>query len=132
MPPRADFREWLTGKIADGESLPLSTADIAYWGHYPVADLVCRFEAKGLELGIRGFAPLILSNSADSNISAALFEIEIRNSRAEAVDLELIIEPPNASGSPTYERGPHDIALVGKDINVVKHGDNSRGALRER
>ena len=39
------------------------------------------------------------------------------------MDLELIIEPPNASGSRTYERGPHDIALVGEDIDVVKQGD---------
>ena len=68
--------------------------------------MVCRFESKGLELGIRAFAPLILGNSVDSNIPAALFEIEIRNNRAEALDLELIVEPPNASGSPTYERWP--------------------------
>ena len=32
VPPRADFSEWLTVKIAGGESLPLSNADIAYWG----------------------------------------------------------------------------------------------------
>ena len=87
VPPRADFSEWLTVKIAGGESLPLSNADIAYWGHHPVADMVCRFERKNLELGIRSFAPLILGNSADSNIPAALFEIEIRNSRAEALTL---------------------------------------------
>ena len=76
VPPRADFTEWLTVKISDGESLPLSTADIAYWGHHPVADMVCRFAAKNLELGIRAFSPLILGNSADSNIPAALFDIE--------------------------------------------------------
>ena len=73
----ADFSEWLMVKIAGGESLPLSTADIAYWGHHPVADLVCRFESKGLGLGIRAFAPLILGNCADSNIPAALFDIKI-------------------------------------------------------
>ena len=128
VPPRADFSEWLTLRIAGAESLPLSTADVACWGHHPVADLVCRFEAKGLELGIRAFSPLILGNSVDSNIPAALFEIEIRNNRAEALDLELIVEPPNASASPTYERGPHDVALTGDNINVV----NTDGQLTGR
>ncbi|MCY3944924.1 MAG: GH116 family glycosyl hydrolase [Anaerolineaceae bacterium] len=132
VPPRADFREWLTLRIVGGESLPLSTADIAYWGHHPVADLVCCFESKGLELGIRAFAPLILGDSVDSNIPAVLFEMEIRNSRAEALDLELIVEPPNASGSPTWERGPHDIALAGEDIDVFKNGDELVGRIARR
>jgi len=123
VPPRADFSEWLTVKIAGGESLPLSTADIAYWGHHPVADMVCRFEAKNLELGIRAFAPLILGHKADSHIQAALVDIEIRNSRAEAVDLELIIEPPKAPTGSTC-----DIALVGENISVA----NDEGQLTGR
>ena len=71
---------------------------------------------QGLELGIRAFAPLILGNSADSNIPAALFEIEIRNASSEAVDLELTIEPPKAPSGST-----HDVALIGEDINVVNN-----------
>ena len=124
VPPRADFSEWLRVKIAGRESLPLSTAVIAYWGHHPVADMVCRFEAKGLELGIRAFAPLILGNSADSNIPAALFEIEIRNSRAESVDLELIVEPPVAPGG-----AAHDVALSGEDIHVGNDGGQFMGRI---
>ena len=69
-------------------------------GHHPVADLVCRVEAKGLELGIRAFTPLNLGDSADSYTPAALFDFEISSSRADVVELELIIEPPNASGQP--------------------------------
>ncbi len=115
VPPRADFREWLTVKIAGGESLPLSTAEIAYWGHHPVADMVCHFARQGLELGIRAFAPLILGNSADSNIPAALFEIEIRSSRAEAVDLEFIVNLPQAPGGAT-----HDVALAGEGVHVAR------------
>ena len=111
VPPRADFSEWLTVKIAGGESLPLSNADIAYWGHHPVADMVCRFAPQNLELGIRAFAPLILGNSADSNIPAALFEIEIRNSNAHALDLELVVEPPAAPAG-----GLHDVALAGEAV----------------
>lgn len=124
VPPRADFREWLTVKIAGGESLPLSTADIAYWGHHPVADMICRFAAKNLELGIRAFAPLILGNSVDSNIPAALFEIEIRNCAAAAADLTLIIEPPQKPAGQT-----HDVALAGEAIAVERDGDRMVGRI---
>ncbi len=124
VPPRADFCEWLTVKIAGGESLPLSTADIAYWGHHPVADMVCRFDTNKLELGIRAFAPLLLGNSADSNIPAALFEIEIRNSAAQAADLTLIIEPPQKPAGRT-----HDVALAGEDIAVERDGDRMVGRV---
>ncbi len=124
VPPRADFSEWLTVKIAGGESLPLSTAVIAYWGHHPVADMVCDFVGHGLELGIRAFAPLILGNSADSNIPAALFEIEIRNSRAEAVDLELIVEPPQPPSGST-----HDVALAGEGVRVANDGGQFLGRI---
>ena len=124
VPPRVDFCEWLTVKIAGGESLPLSTAVIAYWGHHPVADMVCRFEAKNLELGIRAFAPLILGNSADSNIPAALFEIEIGNSGGAAVDLELIVEPPERPPGQT-----HDVALAGEDIIVADSGERLTGRI---
>ena len=124
VPPRADFCEWLTVKIVDGESLPLSTADIAYWGHHPVADMVCRFAPQRLELGIRAFSPLILGDSADSNIPAALFDIEILNNRAGDVALELIVEPPAAPAGPT-----HDIALAGEGVRVTNEGGQLTGQI---
>ena len=123
VPPRADFSEWLTVKIAGGESLPLSNADIAYWGHHPVADMVCRFAPQRLELGIRAFAPLILGDSADSNIPAALFEIEVRNKRAEAVDLELSIEMPGSAGA------TDDVALAGEAVAVAEAGGKLKGRI---
>lgn len=126
VPPRADFSEWLTVKIADGESLPLSTAVIAYWGHHPVADMVCRFESKDLELGIRAFAPLILGDSADSNIPAALFDIEIRSGHAEAVNLELIVEAPKAPSGSTY-----DVALAGENISVANDDGGLSGRIAQ-
>ncbi|MCY4022508.1 MAG: GH116 family glycosyl hydrolase [Anaerolineaceae bacterium] len=126
VPPRADFREWLTLRIVGGESLPLSTADIAYWGHHPVADMVCRFQSSGLELGIRAFAPLIPGDSADSNIPAALFDIEIRSSRAEALELELVVEPPNAPGGSTC-----DVTLAGENICVSSDDEGLTGRIAQ-
>ena len=124
VPPREDFCEWLTVVVDGAENLPLSTAVIAYWGHHPVADMVCRFETKGLELGIRAFAPLILGDSADSNIPAALFEMEIRSSRAEAVDLALLIQPPCTSGAPT-----DDIAMAGEGVSTSMDGGQLTGRI---
>ena len=124
VPPRADFSEWLTVVIAGGESLPLSTAVIAYWGHHPVADMVCRFEAKDLELGIRALSPLILGDSADSNIPAALIDIEIRNTSSAAVTLELVVEPPQAPNGSTY-----DVALAGENICVASDDGQLTGRI---
>ncbi|MCY4019274.1 MAG: GH116 family glycosyl hydrolase [Chloroflexi bacterium] len=124
VPPRSDFCEWLTVRLSQQEDLPLSTAEIAYWGHHPVADMVCRFESKGLELGIRAFAPMILGNSADSNIPAALFEIEIRNTRAASIELELLITPPARPAGRT-----HDVALAGENIVVESEGNRITGRI---
>jgi hypothetical protein len=39
VPPRRDFADWLMVRVGN-RTLPLSSASIAYFGHYPVADLV--------------------------------------------------------------------------------------------
>ena len=88
--------------------------------------MVCRFEGKDFELGIRAFAPLILGDSADSNIPAALFEVEVRNNRAEAIDLELIVEPPQAPTGSTY-----DVALQGERINVAADEGQLTGRIAQ-
>ena len=38
VPPRKLFTDWLVVETGT-RSIPLSVADIQYWGHYPVADL---------------------------------------------------------------------------------------------
>lgn len=93
VPPRKEFKEWLTIRIGH-TCLPLSTAEIDYWGHYPIADMVARFAEKPLTVGIRAFSPFIPGNSVDSNIPAALFTLEITNHSAETMEAELIIAPP--------------------------------------
>ena len=93
VPPRQEFKEWLTIRIGQ-TYLPLSTAEIIYWGHYPIADMVGRFAEKPLTVGIRAFSPFMPGNSVDSNIPAALFAIELTNHGAETLEAELIIAPP--------------------------------------
>ncbi|MDH5688189.1 MAG: GH116 family glycosyl hydrolase [Candidatus Bathyarchaeota archaeon] len=94
VPPRRDFREWLTIRIGHN-SLPLSTAEIYYWGHYPIADIVAHFTERPLTVGIRAFSPFIVGSAEDSNIPASLFEIELSNLGQEKKEAQLVITPPS-------------------------------------
>jgi uncharacterized protein (DUF608 family) len=126
VPPRRDFKDWFSLSISGQESLPLSTADIAYWGHYPVADLACNFAQHGLELGLRAFAPLVPGDLADSNIPAALFEVQVANTGEKARDLELVIRPPQPGA-----RLAEAIALQGEGMDIRREEDGAQtGRLR--
>jgi uncharacterized protein (DUF608 family) len=57
--------------------------DIHYWGHYPVADLEYETDAP-VSVGMRAWAPFIPGDAAASNIPAAVFELHLRNTSAEA------------------------------------------------
>lgn len=120
-PPRRDFADWLTVRIGQ-TSFPLSAAVITYWGHYPVADLIAQFPAKPLQVGIRAFSPFIVGNANDSNIPAALFEVEVCNRGAETMEAELIITPPAAPQGRAAE-----CILTGKDIDPKSRETGSRG-----
>lgn len=123
VPPRADYREWLT--ICVGETrMPLSTAEIAYWGHHPIADLVANFSEKPLTVGIRAFSPLIVGDAVNSNIPAALFEIEVENHGNETLQLEMNIVPPKPPSGKMDQ-----IALVGDGITVETVGAELHGRL---
>jgi uncharacterized protein (DUF608 family) len=78
VPPRKLFTDWLVVETGT-RSIPLSVADIQYWGHYPVADLRARFDEAPLEIGIRAFTPFIVGDAAASNTPVALFDLELRN-----------------------------------------------------
>ena len=125
VPPRRDFKDWLTVRLSQQESMPLSTADIAYWGHFPVADMLCQFPGKEFELGIRAFTPFVLGNLADSNIPAALFEIELRNMGTSSVDIELVVEPPQPPKGQTEK-----VELAGADIQVSTNDKHYVGCIK--
>jgi uncharacterized protein (DUF608 family) len=108
VPPRNDFRDWLV-VIARGRELPLSSANITYCGHFPIADLVADFPQSDLSVGIRAFSPFIPGNSGASNVPAALFEIELTNAGSSPVDARFRIEPPR----PPVD-GPAAVAVRGQ------------------
>ena len=121
VPPRYEDNDWLTVQVA-GRSIPLSSADIAYWGHFPVADLVAEFGEVPVSLGIRAFSPFIVGDAGDSNIPATLFEIEVGNHGDEPLSLDLAITPPEP---PTT--GKAQVALVGDGLSPTS--DQGSGSL---
>lgn len=123
VPPRQDFKEWLTVRLGHSY-LPLSTAEITYWGHYPIVDLVARFVEKALTIGIRAFSPFIVGNAVDSNMPAALFEVQLNNRGAETMDAELIITPPAASQGRLAQA-----ELRGDQLKVQSDATGMRGLL---
>ncbi|MCE5258367.1 MAG: hypothetical protein LLG44_04810, partial [Chloroflexi bacterium] len=117
VPPRVDYKEWLT--VCVGETrMPLSTAEIAYWGHYPIADLVADFSEKPLAVGVRAFSPFIVGDAADSNIPAALFEINVENHGSETITVELVITPPKPPSGKV-----ENITLAGDGVTAEIKGD---------
>lgn len=93
VPPRKLFTDWLVVE-AGTRRIPLSVAQIQYWGHYPVADLRARFDEAPLEIGIRAFTPFIVGDAAASNTPVALFELELRNASDAACPLILHLNFP--------------------------------------
>lgn len=105
VPPRSVGKDWLTCTINHTQKIPLSHADIAYWGHYPILDMVATLPRHQLAIGVRVVAPLILGQSARSNTPAALFEVTVTNTGLHAVDVTLAINmpaPPQTDGAVLY------------------------------
>lgn len=123
VPPRRDLRDWLTVRVGR-VSMPLSTAKIAYWGHYPVADLVARFSEQPLSLGIRALAPFIVGDADDSNIPAVLFEIELHNEGTQPVEATLSIVPPAPPPGAVDQ-----VALLGTGVTVASDDERLYGAI---
>ncbi len=105
VPPKRIFADWLY-LCAGTRRVPLSSARISYWGHYPVADLRAEFGELPLRLGLRAFSPLVVGDAAASNLPAALFEIELHNHGGEALPLALGLQFPEApAGASLAVRG---------------------------
>lgn len=124
VPPRRDDAEWLLMEV-DGTVMPLSTAEIAYWGHYPVADLVARFGEKPLSVGVRAWSPFVPGDASDSNIPAAAFELELTNHGDNPMQVVVRVTPPLPP-----KTQPGQIALIGPEIAVECVGENRRGTAR--
>jgi uncharacterized protein (DUF608 family) len=130
VPPENVHRDWL--EIGSGtRKVPLSAAHISYWGHFPVADLRAQLPELPVQLGIRAFAPFLVGDAAVSNTPAALFELSLKNTSAEAIPLELSLKLPEVpSGASVAVLGdgvvPQDVSKGAYSIACRVPPDDSR------
>ena len=119
VPPKKVFADWLTVESGT-RNIPLSSARIAYWGHYPVVDLRADFPEIPLEIGLRAFCPFIPGDAAASNTPAVLFDLQLRNNSDAALPLNLRFGfPPAPAGS--------SLAVLGEGVEKV---DAEKGQYR--
>lgn len=95
VPPAKVFRDWLMVESGT-KCVPLSTAQIWYLGHFPVADLQAALAELPLEIGVRAFSPYVVGDSPISNTPLALFELELRNTSNQPLSLKLHLRFPAA------------------------------------
>ena len=71
----------LTTPSTAAAALPVVSqpSDIAYWGHYPIADLEYDMPGAPVSVGLRAWTPFIPGDVDASNIPAAIFEVHVRN-----------------------------------------------------
>jgi uncharacterized protein (DUF608 family) len=120
VPPRKLFTDWLVVETGT-RNLPLSVAEIQYWGHYPVADLHARFTETLLEIGIRAFTPFIPGDAAASNIPVALFDLELRNLSDAHSHLYLHLNFP-VDVSESHKVNGGELALQGEGVVATDAG----------
>ena len=128
VPPQRLFADWLVVE-AGTRNIPLSAAQIVYWGHYPVADLSARLVEVPLEIGMRAFTPFIVGDAAASNTPVALFDLELRNLSDKALELNLHLKlPPAPKGAEITVRGEGVVEEAAADglyclpVNVPSNG----------
>ena len=129
VPPKKYSADWLLIN-----NVPLSTAQLRYWGHYPVADLRAQFDDLPLEAGIRVFAPFLPGDAAASNTPAVLFELELRNTSHEALNARVALQfPPPPEGCSLAVRGE---GVTAHDATQGSFGSEARvpgdGTIRLR
>jgi uncharacterized protein (DUF608 family) len=121
VPPRRLFSDWLVVQ-AGTRNVPLSSAQVSYWGHYPVADLQAEFRELPLQLGLRAFSPFIVGDAAVSNTPVAMFELELRNVSDQPLSLNLVLKFPAP---------PEGNSLAARGEGVVQHqGEGGTHSLR--
>ena len=73
--------------------------EIYYWGHYPVVDMEFEMDAP-ISVGLRAWSPFIPGDAAASNITAAMFEVHLRNTSGKVQEGTIVF---NFGGPDTQE-----------------------------
>jgi uncharacterized protein (DUF608 family) len=128
VPPKRIFADWL--QVRSGtRTVPLSAARVAFWGHYPVADLRAVFAELPLQLGLRACAPFVVGDQAISNTPVALFDLELRNLSEQPLSLTLLLKfPTPPEGASLAVRGEEviprqdEVGTYSRSVNLPARG----------
>lgn len=121
VPPGKIDADWLYLKIGNS-SLPLSTAALSYWGHYPVADILADFAELPVTAGIRAWNPFIVGDARVSNTPCGLFEIEILNRSASTLEGRIILAMPSPKDKKTAQTALYGAGLI-TDVSDPSRGE---------
>jgi uncharacterized protein (DUF608 family) len=117
VPPKRIFADWLVVE-AGTKAVPMSSAQITYWGHYPVVDLIAHLDELKLEIGLRSFTPFIVGDASASNTPVAIFDLELRNLSGTPLAANLNLQFPimKAERADEATRGE----LIVRGVGVVE------------
>ena len=115
VPPKRVFADWLFVESGT-RRVPLSASRTVYWGHFPVADLRASLPEIPLEVGLRAFAPFLPGDSAASNTPAVVFDLELRNTSAASLPLNLVFRFPKPVATPVE---PNALDVKGAGIQTA-------------
>lgn len=89
-----------TDELAASQHLSIegvkSAQDVAYWGHYPIADLEFETDAP-ISVGIRAWTPFIPGDVEASMTPGAVFEVQLRNTSDTAQTGAFVLNFPGPS-----------------------------------
>jgi uncharacterized protein (DUF608 family) len=74
--------------------------DIAYWGHFPVADLQYVLDLP-IEVGVRAFAPFVPGDAETSNTPAIVFKVHLLNTGNRLFPARLVLMFPGPNPNRT-------------------------------
>jgi len=111
--------------------------DIAYWGHYPVADLEYDMDSP-VSVGLRAWTPFLPGNAVESNTPGALFEVELRNITENPQQGTLVFNfygarevdvgvPAFGDSAVQYQRQPVKGKFRGVTVRTVRKEDYEYG-----
>ena len=85
----------------------LGARDVAYWGHYPVADATYDLDLP-LQVAVRAWSPFVPGDAAASNTPAALFEVRLANAATTTVEVRVALTFPGPEPlvDERFERAP--------------------------
>jgi uncharacterized protein (DUF608 family) len=102
----------------------IGARDIAYWGHYPVADVLYELDLP-LAVAVRAWTPFVPGDAAASNTPGVIFELHLEHSGTapEEVRLAITFPGPEPEAGERFEHAPLDAeGARGVAVTSLRYG----------